>query len=315
MKAWKKKILNIVLIYFSSCFIINLFGMFPLRAEQMSEIKYLAEFRTRESACMVRVNGFSLIDNFTSSSGTVTAGFNATAFLENGKNSIELLMGAMDPDDEKTLNTDSSCELTITQDTKDTSSTVTSIRLAVDKNRKITAQTSPKYQGGISETAIDEQQLPGDDELQMHRSAREVIINQLPEWKWVNATPITEKDLPEIKKVYITIWNAMNNRDIGTLKKLTAISNEEMGMAEGLSPEAIFESYNLPQSILDKKLIPIPLDWDNYVIKSYSNGRVFRLIKGINQNSPLRLKNKEQRIVYAYNPYFSIIDGKVVIVR
>jgi hypothetical protein len=315
MKVWKKETQNIGLIYFSLCCLIYLCGIFSLRAEQMSEIKYLAEFKTRESACMVRINGFPLVDNFDTSSGTMTTDLNATAFLANGKNSIELLMGAMDPNDDKTLHADSSCTLVITQDTQDTSKPVTSIQLAVDKDRKINASSSLNYLGESSETAIDEQQLPSDDELQMHRSARSVILDHIPAWQWVSAKPVTDRDIPEIKSAYTAIWSAMNSRDIDALKKLAEISNKEMGLAEGISPDAIFESYDLPQNILDKTLSPIPLTWEKYVLKSYCGGRVFRFIKGINQNSPLRLMNQEKRIVYSYNPYFSIIDGKVVIVR
>lgn len=315
MKLWIKKTQNIGLIYFNFCFLVLFCSVFSLRAEQMSEIKYLAEFRTRESACMMRVNGFSLVDNFGTSSGTMTTGLNVTAFLENGKNSIELLMGAMDPNDDKTLHADSSCILVITQDTKDTSMQVTSIQLTVDKDRKIVASTSPNYRGGTSETAIDEQQLPSDDELKMHRAARNVILDHIPAWQWVSAKPVTDGYIPEIKAAYTNIWNAMSSRNVDALKKLSEISSKEMGLAEGISSDTIFESYDLPQNILDKTLSPIPLTWDNYVLKSYCGGRVFRFIKGINQNSPLRLRNEEKRIVYSYNPYFSIIDGKVVIVR
>ncbi|MBI0432208.1 IdsF, partial [Pectobacterium parmentieri] len=63
-------------------------------------------------------------DNTTIPSKTMSAGFNLTAFLENGNNDIELLMGPQDYEDPKTLFPDSSCQVIVTKDTETTSTEI-----------------------------------------------------------------------------------------------------------------------------------------------------------------------------------------------
>nr|WP_142011269.1 hypothetical protein [Serratia fonticola] len=281
----------------------------------MTNVKYLASFNTKRSACMAKVNGFPVIENFTYSSGTISTGFNITAFVENGNNSIELMMGSIDPDDKNTLYSDSTCELTITRDTESSSHKVTSLILSVDENRHITASSSSNYHGSLNEKLVDEIQSSESKEQELYRAGREIILSELPTWSWVNATPFSEDYLPQTRSIYKEIWNAMRNRDIKILKEIADISSREMGVAEGVSSDTIFESYNLPKNILRKDLSPINLDWGGYKIITYCNGRVFRLAKGIYQNSPLRLRDSDGDIIFSYNPYFSIIDGKVTLVR
>lgn len=282
----------------------------------MEGIKYLVSFKTKRSACMVRVNGFPIFDNFTFSSGTIAAGDNITSFIEDGKNNVEVLMGALDPDDEDSLYLDSGCELTITRDTINSSEIVTSVKLSVDTNKKIIATSSSNYNGLNHEGHITDEQLPQDDWLHLHRFSRNVEFSGITRWSWVGADKIVpEKDLTIIKAKYQEIWQAIKKRDISLLKRMTSISSEEMGKAEGISPDIVFESYNLPQTVLDNNLEVINLEWDKFKITSYCGGRVFRLTRGIYEYSPLRFKDKSGDIVFSYDPYLSIINGKVVIVR
>ncbi|EAA9550942.1 hypothetical protein OY03_002750 [Salmonella enterica subsp. enterica] len=282
----------------------------------MDSIKYLVSFKTKRSACMVRVNGFPVFDNFTYSSGTIAAGDNITSFIENGKNKIEVLMGSVDSQDKDTLYSDSECEFTITRDTIDSSENVTTIKLSVDDDKNIIATLSSNYDGFKHEGQMIEEQLPEDDWLYLHRFYRDIEFSGIKKWSWVGADRmVSEKDLPIIQAKYREIWQAMRDRDVKALKKMAAISSEEMGDAEGISPDIVFESYDLPKNVLDANLTPIDLEWKKYKLTTYCNGRVFRLSSGIYENSPLRLKNKNDEIVYSYTPYFSIINGKVVIVR
>lgn len=281
----------------------------------MGNVKYLVSFNTKRSACMASVNNVPVIENFSSSSGTISTGFNITSFVENGKNNIEVMMGAIDPNDKSTLYPDSTCQLIITQDTENSSHEVTSIILSVDGKGNVTASSSANYHGLSSEGRIDETQSEESKKQDLYRAGRDVILTELPTWAWVNATPVSKSDLPEIKQAYKKLWDAMKNRDVGELKEMTLISSREMGIAEGVSPEIIFDSYDLSDNVLDENLSPIDLEWDKYDMVTYCNGRMFRLAVGVYQNSPLRLKNPDGKIFFSYNPYFSIIDGKVTLVR
>ncbi|MEL7631833.1 IdsF, partial [Pectobacterium aroidearum] len=140
-------------------------------------------------------------------------------------------------------------------------------------------------------------------------------IDGLPRWSWVNATPVTENEMPKIKLAYTDIWMMMKDRDIEGLKKVTQLSNEEMAFAEGATTGMMFISTDFPQHVVDKQLTPLPIEWNKYKIIKYRDGRLFRLGVGYYQNSPLRFINSSGEIVFSYNPYFSIIDGKVTLVR
>ena len=312
----KKTNQHTAFIYCSIVLLMALLSISSLQAKTMNGIKYLVSFKTKRSACMVRVNGFPVFDNFTSQSGTIAAGDNITSFIENGKNRVEVLMGSIDSKDKDTLYSDSECEILITRDTIDTSEKVTTIKLSVDKDKNIVATSSSSYDGFKQEGRIVDEQLPEDNLLYLHRFYRDIEFSGIKEWSWVNADrTVTEKDLPAIQETYREIWQAMKDRNIKTLRKMAAISSQEMGDAEGISPDIVFEAYNLPQNTLDTNLTLIDLEWGKYKLTTYCNGRVFRLSSGIYENSPLRLKNKNGEIVYSYTPYLSIINGKVVIVR
>lgn len=122
----------------------------------MNKVKYLVSFKTNRSACMVRVNNFPMINNFTYKSGSITTGFNITAFVENGLNHIELLMGAVDPGDNSTLYPDSDCELIISKETSTSSQQITSLILSVDKNGDVTPTSSSNYYDVSKEPRVDE---------------------------------------------------------------------------------------------------------------------------------------------------------------
>jgi hypothetical protein len=282
----------------------------------MDGVKYLVSFKTKRSACMVRVNGFPVFDNLTYSSGTIATGDNLTSFIENGKNKIEVLMGSVDSQNKDTLYSDSECEFTITRDTIDSSENVTTIKLSVDDDKNIIAALSSNYDGFKHEGRMIEEQLPEDSRLYLHRFYRDIEFSGIKKWSWVDADrAVSEKDLPAIQDTYREIWQAIKNRDISQLKTMATISSQEMGDAEGISPDIVFESYDLPKNVLDANLMPVNLEWDKYKLTTYCGGRVFRLTSGIYQNSPLRLKDKKDKVVFSYDPYLSIINGKVVIVR
>lgn len=316
MRNLKRTNHNIAIVCYSFILQIFLFNAYPLQAKTMDGIKYLVSFKTKRSACMVRVNGFPIFDNFTSSSGTIAAGDNITSFIENGKNRVEVLMGSTDPKDKNTLYADSECEFTVTKDTINTSENVTTIKLTVDDHKNIVAASSSNYNGYKQEGKIAEEQLSEDNWLYLHRFYRDIEFSGIKKWSWVEADrTVSEKDLPAIQETYRKIWQAIKNRDVGSLKTMAAISNQEMGDAEGISPDIVFESYDLPKNVLDSSLTPLNLEWDKYKLTTYCGGRVFRLTRGIYQYSPLRFRNDQNEILYSYNPYFSIINGKITIVR
>ncbi|EOG5373763.1 IdsF [Cronobacter turicensis] len=285
---------------------------FSAKAQDVPHVKYLFSFKSSKSTCLLRANDLPAFDNTTDDDGTIAAGFNMTAFLENGKNDIELLMGPQDVKQPQTLWADSACQVTISDDTTDNSVKLADYSLTVNGKKEISAVNTVIYATG---TKTFEGYTPSDDDYGLYKMKGVITLDRLPEWSWVNATPVTENDLPKIRKAYEDIWMQIKRRDVEGLKRTAKISNEEMAQAEGTTPDIIFLSTDFPQHVSDPQLTPVDIEWQDYRLMRYRGGRLFRLAAGFFQNSPLMFKNSEGEVVFVYNPYFSIIDGNVVLVR
>lgn len=283
-----------------------------VKSQEMTEVKYLFSFESNKSTCILRVNDLPAFDNTTDDNGTISASFNMTAFLEKGSNDIELLMGPQDVEDPQTLFADSSCRVTITNDTAGSSVKLAEYSLTVNDKHEIRAVDSVKYATGAK---VSEGYTKSDKDFGLYKMQSTITLAHLPEWAWVNATPVTENDLPKIRKAYEDIWMQIKRRDVESLKRVAKISGEEMAWAEGTTPETLFLSTDFPGHVSDAQLTPVAIEWDKYRLMSYRGGRLFRLGVGFFQNSPLQFKNAEGKVVFIYNPYFSIIDGHVVLVR
>lgn len=314
MKKWKGKTQNVALIL-CNILLFNLLSVSSVRAENMIPEKFLVSFKTNKSTCILRINDFPAINSTKARLGTMSAGYNTTAFLANGKNRIELLMGPQKNDDPRTLFSDSSCMAIISKDTRDSSKVIASYKLNVDKEGSITAVDSSVDDSGKLEGRVFEGYTKNKNDFGLYKLESEFYVTGLPRWKWVDATPVTEQDIPKIKKAYENIWMMMKNHDVENLKSITRISNEETAYAEGTTLGMMFISTNFPSRVLDDKLTPLSIDWSRYKLIKYRDGRLFRMGVGFIQNSPLKFQDSDGNVVFTYNPYFSIIDGKVVLVR
>lgn len=309
MTNWKGKHQSAGYLIYGLISTVLLLTTFSARSEKMAEAKYLFSFKSHKSTCLLRVNDLPAFDNTTDDEGTIAAGFTMTAFLENGANDIALLMGPQDAEEPQTLYADSSCHVTITQETPAGSIKLSEYGLAVNNKHEIAAVRS------VNTAKVVEGYTQSDRDFGLYKMQSSITLSNLPEWAWVNATPVTEKDLPKIRKAYEDIWMQMKRRDVKGLQRTAKISSEEMARAEGMTAEIIFLSTDFPQHVKDPQLTPATIEWDKYRLLSYRGGRLFRLGVGFFQNSPLQFQNAQGKVVYTYNPYFSIIDGKVVLVR
>ena len=292
--------------------ILLLLPAFIASAQQNVEGKYLFAFTSTKSTCLLRVNDLPAFDNTTDDDDTLSAGLNMTAFLENGSNQIELLMGPQDAEDPQTLFADSSCQVTITYETEKESVRLADYRLAVNDKKAITALYSvdatrgEKFTEGYSKLERD---------YGLYKMQGALSLQHVPVWSWVNATPVTENDLPKIRKAYEDIWAQIKRRDIDGLKRTAKVSSAEMARAEATTPEMIFVSNDLPAYVAAPELTPVEIDWEKYHLLRYRDGRLFRLGVGFFQNSPLMFQDAKGKVIYTWNPLFSMIDGKVVLVR
>jgi len=245
----------------------------------------------------------------------MSAGFNFSSFLENGANRVEILMGPQNPNDENTLYADSSCYVDITKDSEEKSVTLARYKLTVNSDGRINAHRSDDYNGGHHHTKILEGITKNKNDYGLYTLESDLLVTGLPKWSWVDATPVTQQDLPAIRAAYDNILSLFRRKDTDGLKKVLFTSMTEMAASEGTSPEMVFYSTGIPEHLQNEKLTLNSVEWDKYRIIPYRGGRLFRLGVGYFQNSPVRLKDETGNNVYVYKPYFSMINGKVVLVR
>ncbi|WP_130099905.1 IdsF [Siccibacter turicensis] len=289
--------------------------VFPIASSANDSVKYIVKFAVNKSTCVLRINDIPAIDTHLASQGTMSAGFNFSSFLENGANRVEILMGPQNPNDENTLYADSSCYVDITKDSEEKSVTLARYKLTVDKDGRINAHRSDDYNGGRHHTKILEGITKNKNDYGLYKLESDLLVTGLPKWSWVDATPVTQQDLPAIRAAYDNMLSLFRRKDIDGLKKVLFTSMTEMAAAEGTSPEMVFYSTGIPEHLQNEKLTLNSVEWDKYRIIPYRGGRLFRLGVGYFQNSPVRLKDETGNNVYVYKPYFSMINGKVVLVR
>ncbi|CDH22088.1 conserved hypothetical protein [Xenorhabdus bovienii str. kraussei Quebec] len=82
------------------------------------------------------------------------------------------------------------------------------------------------------------------------------------------------------------------------------------------SAKIFFDSMNF-EELIDSKIYTPRLSpkWQDYRLVKYKEGRIFRLEKGNFGRSPIIMDENGTEYISTYDPYLSIIDGKVVIAR
>ncbi|MDC9594934.1 hypothetical protein [Xenorhabdus sp. IM139775] len=277
------------------------------------EYKYLVSFNTQRSLCVLKVNGMLMLENTSSRTGTESSGYNISAFLENGYNTLELLMGRIPADrDTDKFHPESWCEATIrklsSHDEK--GEMISNIKLNVDDNGNVVTKNSINSNEKFDYANISMKK----GEKNIFAAQKTFSVNNLPNWIWTKATPVTENDLPSIKAIYQEISNTFSSRNLDKIWKMSQPAWEEWAIADNSSAKIFFDSMGFEEDISGNSVIKEP-DWDKYKLVSYKNGRLFRLEKGVRGSSPIIFHNKKNGGDTTYSPYLSIINGKIVIAR
>jgi hypothetical protein len=152
----------------------------------------------------------------------------------------------------------------------------------------------------------------------LYEAKRTLHIEHVPEWAWVNATPVenTQENINELQIAYLHIHEILKAQDLESLKKETALAMGEWARAEESSPEVFFASLGF-EGDFKQGFKEIEPDWGSYKLLSFMGGRLVQL-EGKRNFSPLvmRREGDEKGIDdLTYAPFFSLINGKFVIVR
>lgn len=258
---------------------------------------------------MVKVNGILIMDSGDSSTGTMFAGQTISGLLENGENTITIAM-LNEPfsQDGSGLTTDMTCKVTVEQlYPGNKSEPLITAALLVNNDKQIVPVT-PDDKSIIKFGVTDRRFESGSIEV-----TKKFRADGLPDWSWTTATPVAEQDIPKIKAFYEELHNAFRRQDLAKIRKMTGGAWEMLATTQGGTPDMMWDSMDF-QRYFDNSYKTVPVNWDEYELHTYKNGRIFRYEVGYDRVSPIELENKDGDN-FVYNPYLSIIDGKVTVVH
>jgi hypothetical protein len=282
-------------------------------------VLYTANISSNKMICYGVINKMNQLDNMAAFEGTFSSGFNATAFLQPGINSINLYTvpnsaRQRDP----VYHPGEWSQLTLFGAFEDGhKDELTSLRVT-DRDGHATTKTSALYPDNHQSPLTDTE---GHTIGWITRFSREVNIKTIPRWRWVDATPFNEKNAAHMKMLYEAYSNLlvlMRARDFEGLKMAWSLSGREKAKAEAYysSADEFFEQVGFESKFnsADDAAVKPRREWTEYTLKSYVGGRLVRLEDKYN-DSPLQITSKSQDRREIYTPYFSIIDGRVVVSR
>ncbi|HBC6258509.1 TPA: hypothetical protein KEW36_000936 [Proteus mirabilis] len=272
---------------------------------------YVINLSSNNAVCGVKINEMLVMHNKKYPKGHYSAGQNISSVLENGKNTLGIIMfnGSVFTGEEK-LTPDMWCEVELKKlSANGNNILISGLRLNGNNDGKMVV--SDKYQNNSEQIYFGGPSRKS--EYNLLEAKNQFNIQDLPQWQWEKATPVTEDDIPKIRAFYTELRQAFIDKNLDKLKTMGKISWEEMAYADNGSPDIFWKSLNF-QERLEQGYKPNTINWDEYTFVTYNDNRVFRYEVGFSRLSPIELINSEGRN-YFYNPYLSIIDGKVTIVR
>ncbi|XWY09818.1 hypothetical protein ACK3F5_20800 [Photorhabdus asymbiotica UENP] len=300
-------------------FFIALFSLSTYGGNTMDKVKYISYLETNRVLCRFKVNGITTLDNFSSIFGTISTGYNIAPLLQNGKNILSLDMGPLSARDDKYIykEKDVECKVRLVKVTPYDSEEITNIiTRVVDKNGTLEPDSKQSVNSNIDtaqSSKIMTKEYPS--EFYYH-TERTVTLNDLPIWAWTTATPLPETvaSIELVKKAYEDIWQIMKNRDLAALQSAAKLMLYEHAQANNSTEQSYFDSFDFKRDF-DNGYQAVPIDWKKYKLIRYMGGRLFRFEVAHGSPSPLLIRDRNGENGRTFSPYFSLINGKVVISR
>ncbi|MBA5807794.1 hypothetical protein F9883_07850 [Morganella morganii] len=292
---------------------VNLFSVFIISGKSLAgdimKTNYAVSFNSEAAFCLVKVNDILIMDSGDSSTGTMFAGQTISGLLENGENTITVTMlGEPFSQDGSGLTPDMACKVTVEKlYPGNKSEPVITAALLVNNDKQIVPDTQDDksiVKFGVTDRRFES----GSTEV-----TKKFRADGLPDWRWTTATPVTEQDIPKIKAFYEELHRAFGLQDLAKIRKITGGAWEILATTQGGTPDRMRDSMDF-KYYFDNGYKAVPVNWDKYELHTYKNARIFRYERGYSRSSPIGLENKEN-LRFNYNPYLSIIDGKVTVVH
>ncbi|CAG9297766.1 glycosyl hydrolase family 26 [Celerinatantimonas diazotrophica] len=280
---------------------------------------YLVHMNSHHMVCGNMINQMPQLDNTTSVTGDIITGFNVTAFLQPGENTLDARVASINGytengGDGSVQRADGECKLVFTANPQHGQPIeLSSLNITVDDG-KATVKTSKKYP---PKYRTDASKITFHQKGWTSYISRPIYIKTIPQWAWTQAKSFkpTRENMKKLHRAYQALIEMMKRHDIQGLKDAYSLSSREKSLAEAgqSSPEEFFDVIGY-QAHLDVKKVQVldHVDWSHYKLASYADGKLVQL-KDDYDDSPLRTQVGD--IITSYTPYFSIINGRVVISR
>ena len=276
---------------------------------------------SQDMYCAGLINGIMVSTNL-GSSPTFSSGFNATSLLQPGKNTLHFWVAPSRPNDEKDINEyepqDNSYMTLFEAYPSGRKRELSNLHATLDKEGKPTIATSNTYPESQRSPLINVEGTPFYD---VTRFERPVYIDTIPRWRWVDATPFDPKNkehMHQLHTAYEHLIYLMKKRDFEGLKMAWSLTSREKALAEAgySTPDDFFDALGFEETFEryeDGRVEP-HREWKEYTLESVMGGRLVRL-EDKTGRSPLRINSDKKNLSYTVTPYFSFIDGRLVVVR
>jgi hypothetical protein len=286
---------------------------------QKPDVLYTTNIQSETVYCFAAFNKMDMLDNLKTSSGTFSSGFNPTAYLQPGDNVLNLdvvPIGVYEQDD--TYRPDDQCEMTLYGAFPDGKKVeISSLHVTVEDG-KPTTKTSKDYPSN-HQTPLND--VAGHLDGHLTEFSRPFKVKSIPRWRWVDATPIREDNPEQMKllyRAYTDLIKLMEARDFEGLKMAYSLSMREHAKADGYfsSADEFYKGVAFEPTFKewDDAAVRPRRDWSEYILESRMDGRLVRLADK-RGHSPLRIGSTKNDLVTSPTPYFSMIDGRVVVSR
>ncbi|MCC8376231.1 MULTISPECIES: hypothetical protein [Photorhabdus] len=304
----------------SFLFFMALFSLSAYGKNTMDKVKYITYLETNRARCVLRVNGMYTLSNLHSITGTISTGYNIAPILQNGKNTIYIEMAPFSDAKEGYVykDKDAECKVRLVKVTPYQSDEITNIIASVADKNGVAEPNSMKSVNFNTDTAqyskITEKNIENEG---FYYAERTVTLNDLPAWAWTTSAPlpVTETSAELVRKAYEDVWQMLKNQDLESLKTAYQLTLCEESQANNSTEQIYFDSLDF-KHYFDKGYQAVPIDWSKYKLVRYLNGRLFRFEVVNSMNSPLLIEDKHNsEDGFTFNPFFSLINGKVVISR
>ncbi|MFM2477849.1 glycosyl hydrolase family 26 [Celerinatantimonas sp. MCCC 1A17872] len=283
---------------------------------------YLINMNSHHMVCGNMINQMPQLDNTSSVTGDIMTGFNVTAFLQPGENTLDARVASINAfkendGDGSVQRADGECKLVFTANPQHGQPIeLSSLNITVDDG-KATAKTSkeypPKYRTDVAKIMFHQKGWTS-------YISRPIYIKTIPQWAWTKAEPFkpTRENMKKLHRAYQALIDMMKRHDIQGLKDAYSLSSREKSLAEAgqSSPDEFFDATEIEAAFSAKGVQVVDhQSWGNYELKTYANGRLVQLVDK-NDNSPLVMTTDDSSLPFlSLLPYFSIINGRVVISR